>query len=77
MEDYKEYIGRKVIIHGRPLGDMTGYIEDVVTDPHGDVELLGTWGWFTLFIQDSTISKSQMNQASNHLSTQMISTEIK
>ena len=48
MEDYKEYIGRKVIIHGRPLGDMTGYIEDVVTDPHGDTELLGTWGWFTL-----------------------------
>ena len=43
MEDYKEYIGRKVIIHGRPLGDMTGYIEDVVTDPHGDIELLGTW----------------------------------
>ena len=44
MEDYKECIGRKVIIHGRPLGDMTGYIEDVATDPHGDIELLGTWG---------------------------------
>lgn len=48
MKDYKEYIGRQVIIHGRPLGDMTGFIEDAIIGPNGDVELLGDWGFFTL-----------------------------
>lgn len=48
MKDYKDLIGRKIVIHGRPLGDMSGFVEDVITTANGESKLVGTWGLFSV-----------------------------